>query len=80
MCHRIAQAWEIAKLLRGAVERGRFVIGVTSLSRVRVIVDGRFQLLPGFDNTYAYKSARTCFRCMGCCSSSSDRLLLRPYV
>jgi hypothetical protein len=32
MCHRIAQAWDIAKLLRGAVERGRFVIGVRSLS------------------------------------------------
>jgi sphingomyelin phosphodiesterase 2 len=27
-CHRIAQAWQIAKLLRGAVERGRFVIAV----------------------------------------------------
>jgi hypothetical protein len=28
MCHRIAQAWEISKLIRGAVERGRFVIAV----------------------------------------------------
>jgi hypothetical protein len=80
MCHRLVQAWEIAKLLRGAVERGRFVIGVRPLSRVQVIVDGRFQLLPGFNNTYAYKSARTCFRCLGCCSSSCQRPFLRPHV
>lgn len=31
MCHRISQGWEIAKLMRGAVERGRVVIGVRSL-------------------------------------------------
>jgi sphingomyelin phosphodiesterase 2 len=31
MCHRIAQGWEIAKLMRGAVERGHFVIGVRFL-------------------------------------------------
>jgi hypothetical protein len=31
MCHRIAQGWEIAKHMRGAVERGRVVIGVRSL-------------------------------------------------
>jgi len=27
-CHRIAQGWEIAKHMRGAVERGHFVVGV----------------------------------------------------
>ena len=32
MCHRIAQGWEIAKLMRAAVERGNFVIGVRALS------------------------------------------------
>jgi hypothetical protein len=34
MCHRIAQAWEMAKLLRGAVERGRFVIAVSCLPMI----------------------------------------------
>ncbi|KAI9759869.1 MAG: phospholipase C type enzyme [Candelina submexicana] len=28
ICHRTAQAWEIAKLMRGAVERGHLVIGL----------------------------------------------------
>lgn len=28
MHHRIAQGWDLAKLLRGAAERGRFVIAV----------------------------------------------------
>jgi sphingomyelin phosphodiesterase 2 len=37
-CHRIAQAWQIAKLLRGAVERGRFVIAVRPCKPKDVIV------------------------------------------
>src|SRR5256885_9756344 len=28
ICHRTAQAWEIAKLMRGAAERGHLVIGL----------------------------------------------------
>ncbi|KAL6714626.1 phospholipase C type enzyme [Lecanora helva] len=35
ICHRTAQAWEIAKLMRGAVERGHLVIGL-----------GDFNMLP----------------------------------
>lgn len=35
VCHRTAQAWEMAKLLRGAVERGHLVIGL-----------GDFNMLP----------------------------------
>lgn len=35
LCHRTAQAWEIAKLMRGAVERGHLVIGL-----------GDFNMLP----------------------------------
>ncbi|KAL2001888.1 hypothetical protein VTN02DRAFT_1043 [Thermoascus thermophilus] len=36
VCHRTAQAWEIAKLLRGAAERGHLVVGL-----------GDFNMLPG---------------------------------
>ena len=35
LCHRTAQAWEIAKLMRGAVERGHLVLGL-----------GDFNMLP----------------------------------
>ena len=35
MCHRTAQAWEIAKLMRGAAERGHLVLGL-----------GDFNMLP----------------------------------
>ena len=35
ICHRTAQAWEIAKLMRGAAERGRLVLGL-----------GDFNMLP----------------------------------
>src|SRR6266487_2693419 len=35
LCHRTAQAWEIAKLMRGAAERGHLVIGL-----------GDFNMLP----------------------------------
>lgn len=36
VCHRTAQAWEMAKLLRGAAERGHLVIGL-----------GDFNMVPG---------------------------------
>ena len=39
MCHRISQGWEIAKLMRGAVERGHFVIGVRALYYVPGEID-----------------------------------------
>src|SRR5256885_4913038 len=35
ICHRTAQAWEIAKLMRGAAERGHIVVGL-----------GDFNMLP----------------------------------
>lgn len=34
MCHRTAQAWEIARLMRGAVERGHAVIGLGDFNMV----------------------------------------------
>ena len=34
LCHRTAQAWEIAKLMRGAVERGHLVIGMGDFNMV----------------------------------------------
>ena len=34
LCHRTAQAWEIAKLMRGAVERGHLVLGVGDFNMV----------------------------------------------
>ncbi|KAI4129104.1 MAG: hypothetical protein LQ338_002402 [Usnochroma carphineum] len=34
MCHRTAQAWEIARLIRGAVERGHAVIGLGDFNMV----------------------------------------------
>ncbi|KAA8644410.1 hypothetical protein EYZ11_002788 [Aspergillus tanneri] len=41
LCHRTAQAWEIAKLMRGAAERGHLVIGL-----------GDFNMLP---SSFAHK-------------------------
>lgn len=41
ICHRTAQAWEIAKLMRGAAERGHLVIGL-----------GDFNMLP---SSFAHK-------------------------
>lgn len=34
LCHRTAQAWEIAKLMRGAAERGHMVIGLGDFNMV----------------------------------------------
>lgn len=34
LCHRTAQAWEIAKLMRGAAERGHLVIGLGDFNMV----------------------------------------------
>ncbi|MCJ1383310.1 phospholipase C type enzyme [Xylographa soralifera] len=34
LCHRTAQAWEIAKLLRGAAERGHLVVGLGDFNMV----------------------------------------------
>ncbi|MCJ1356060.1 MAG: phospholipase C type enzyme [Icmadophila ericetorum] len=34
ICHRTAQAWEIAKLMRGAVERGHLVIGLGDFNMI----------------------------------------------
>ena len=34
LCHRTAQAWEIAKLMRGAAERGHLVIGVGDFNMI----------------------------------------------
>lgn len=34
ICHRTAQAWEIAKLMRGAVEKGHLVIGLGDFNMV----------------------------------------------
>ena len=34
LCHRTAQAWEIAKLMRGAIERGHLVIGMGDFNMV----------------------------------------------
>ncbi|KAL9047519.1 MAG: hypothetical protein Q9206_006710 [Seirophora lacunosa] len=34
MCHRTAQAWEIARLMRGAVERGHLAIGLGDFNMV----------------------------------------------
>lgn len=34
LCHRTAQAWEIAKLMRGAAERGHLVIGMGDFNMV----------------------------------------------
>ncbi|KAI4195534.1 MAG: hypothetical protein LQ346_003404 [Caloplaca aetnensis] len=34
MCHRTAQAWEIARLMRGAVDRGHLVIGMGDFNMV----------------------------------------------
>lgn len=34
ICHRTAQAWEIAKLMRGAVERGHLVLGLGDFNMV----------------------------------------------
>ena len=34
LCHRTAQAWEIAKLMRGAAEKGRMVIGLGDFNMV----------------------------------------------
>lgn len=34
LCHRIAQAWEISKLLRGAAERGHLVLGVGDFNMI----------------------------------------------
>lgn len=46
MCHRISQGWEIAKLIRGAVERGRFVISVWSLGKLNWRQAGDFNCHP----------------------------------
>jgi sphingomyelin phosphodiesterase 2 len=34
MCHRIAQAWEIAKLMKGAVDRGHLVLGLGDFNAI----------------------------------------------
>jgi sphingomyelin phosphodiesterase 2 len=34
LCHRTAQAWEIAKLMKGAAERGHFVIGLGDFNMI----------------------------------------------
>src|SRR3984957_19752956 len=34
ICHRTAQAWEIAKLMRGAAERGHLVLGLGDFNMI----------------------------------------------
>lgn len=46
ICHRTAQAWEIAKLMRGASERGSLVVGLGDFNMVpmsfaHVLIEGR---------------------------------------
>ncbi|MCJ1281754.1 phospholipase C type enzyme [Xylographa opegraphella] len=46
LCHRTAQAWEIAKLLRGAAERGHLVVGMGDFNMVPLSLAHR--LIEGF--------------------------------
>ncbi|MCJ1397705.1 phospholipase C type enzyme [Xylographa trunciseda] len=46
LCHRTAQAWEIAKLLRGAAERGHLVVGLGDFNMVPLSLAHR--LIEGF--------------------------------
>ncbi|MCJ1317320.1 phospholipase C type enzyme [Xylographa vitiligo] len=46
LCHRTAQAWEIAKLLRGAAERGHLVVGLGDFNMLPLSLAHR--LIEGF--------------------------------
>ncbi|KAK0731213.1 Endonuclease/exonuclease/phosphatase [Lasiosphaeris hirsuta] len=41
LCHRMAQSWEMSKLLRGAAERGHLVIGVGDFNMVPLSLEHR---------------------------------------
>ena len=46
LCHRTAQAWEIAKLMRGAAERGHLVLGLGDFNMVPLSL--AHQLITGY--------------------------------
>ncbi|CAD6584043.1 MAG: phospholipase C type enzyme [Alectoria sarmentosa] len=56
LCHRTAQAWEIAKLMRGATERGHLVLGLGDFNMVPLSF--AHQLITG------YASVRDAWRVM----------------
>ncbi|CAF9940255.1 MAG: phospholipase C type enzyme [Alectoria fallacina] len=56
LCHRTAQAWEIAKLMRGAAERGHLVLGLGDFNMVPLSF--AHQLITG------YASVRDAWRVM----------------
>ena len=48
ICHRTAQAWEIAKLMRGAAERGHLVVGLGDFNMVPLSLAHRLITAHGF--------------------------------
>ena len=41
LCHRLAQAWEMSKLLRGAAERGHLVVGLGDFNMIPLSLEHR---------------------------------------